>query len=429
MRRGLAPIVALVLLAACDEPAASDATKAAQTPAVVEAPPLEASAPPPLETAAPAALVARGAALVTQHECVRCHTIEGVAKPTLELDCVGCHRQILAGTLELPAAELAGYQARISSLVDVPELVPGNRFRRAWLEGFLADTHDLRPNLAPSMPRLALATDDVAAIAAFISPAGESAAPALGDATRGREIAGAKGCGTCHRFAGTDPLPAVPPPVTIAPDALALAQRLAPDLVHARVRLRPAGLIAWLTDPTAIEPGTQMPKIPMTEQEVLDVAAFLIETPVQPEPGEPMPERVAAPSRAVGYEEVDERIFHRTCRHCHSDPEQVIGDGGPGYSGGFGFRKRGLDLNSYEGLHSGSLDDGGRRRSLFEPMADGTPRIVAHLWARHAEIAGRPVEGIRGMPLGLPAVPPEDIALLEAWIAQGHRRAAGGGTP
>jgi hypothetical protein len=48
------------------------------------------------------------------------------------------------------------------------------------------------------------------------------------------------------------------------------------------------------------------------------------------------------------------------------------------------------------------------------------PRIVAHLWARHAEVAGTPVEGVTGMPLGLPPLPPEDIQLIETWIARGR---------
>jgi hypothetical protein len=148
----------------------------------------------------------------------------------------------------------------------------------------------------------------------------------------------------------------------------------------------------------------------------------LLQTPLQAPARASAPQRLPLLDREVRYEEVDARIFHKTCRHCHSDPELVIGDGGPGYSGGFGFPKRGLDLNSYEGILSGSLDDGGQRRSLFTADADGVPRIVAHLLARHAEQAGRPLPGVRGMPLALPALPLEDIQLLDTWIAQGRKR-------
>ncbi|MBL8942744.1 MAG: c-type cytochrome [Myxococcales bacterium] len=419
-------IVAAAALLGC-----GDVTPTPPRPSV--APPIEPAAatietaPPPvvLESAASAELVARGATLASSLECVRCHTIEGVPETTLEFDCVGCHRQIMAGELEFPAEELAGYQSRLHSLLDVPALRPGSRFRRAWLTAFLSDTHDLRPNLAPSMPRFSLAPDDVAALAAFLAPSEEAPPPVLGDAVAGRRVIEAKGCGTCHRFAGAEPLPATPLPITLAPDRLALGQRLAPDLAHVRTRMRPAALPTWLRDPEAAKPGTAMPKIPMTEQELLDVSAYLVQTPLRPVAAEPIPSRLPILARAVSYEEVDARIFHRTCRHCHSDPEQVIGDGGPGYGGGFGFRKRGLDLNSYAGVRSGSLDDAGKRRSLFEPTSsggdEGMPRIVAHLWARHAEIAGAPIDGVRGMPLGLPAVAPEDIQLLETWIAQGRK--------
>ena len=40
--------------------------------------------------------------------------------------------------------------------------------------------------------------------------------------------------------------------------------------------------------------------------------------------------------------------------------------------------------------------------------------------ARHAEEAGRPDPAVRGMPLGLPPIPLEDIQLVESWIAQGR---------
>jgi cytochrome c2 len=410
-----------IAIAACGDPTV--VTKPTPAPAVADAEVVTPEpVPPVLEGAATADAIALGKTLVTKHECVRCHTIEGVDKPTPEYDCVGCHREIEAGTFAAPAAELAGYQERVHSLVDVPRLAPAGRLRREWIATFLADTHDLRPNLVPTMPRFALPAADVAAIAAFLAPDAETSAPVLGDAARGREIADAKGCGTCHRMAGGPSLSAAGLPIPLDPVALALGQTLAPDLSHARKRLRAAAIVEWLTDPAKVMPGATMPKIPMTEQEVLDVAAFVVQTPLGAVAAEPVPVRLAVLDREVTYEEVDARIFHKTCRHCHSDPEIVIGDGGPGYSGGFGFPKRALDLNSYEGIRSGSLGDDGKRRSIFAAMDDGTPRIVAHLLARQAEIAGTPVDGVRGMPLGLPAVDPQDIQLLETWIVQGRKR-------
>jgi len=410
-------LVAIAIAACGDPPVASKPAPVVAEPEVVTPEPV----PPVLEAAAAVDAIALGKTLVTRHECIRCHAIEGVDKPKLEYDCVGCHRDIEAGTFPVPPEELAGYQERVHSLVDVPLLAPGGRLRRSWIAAFLADAHDLRPNLEPTMPRFALAPADVAAIAAFLAPDAEAAAPVLGDPARGREIADAKGCGTCHRMAGGPPLSAAGLPIAIDPVTLALGQMLAPDLSHARKRLRSAAVVQWLTDPAKVMPGATMPKIPMTAQEILDVAAFVVQTPLGIVAAEPVHARLAVLDREVTYAEVDTRIFHKTCRHCHSDPEQVIGDGGPGYSGGFGFPKRALDLNSHEGIRSGSLDDGGKRHSLFEAMQDGTPRIVAHLLARQSEVVGTPIVGVRGMPLGLPALPPEDIQLLETWIAQGRK--------
>jgi hypothetical protein len=70
----------------------------------------------------------------------------------------------------------------------------------------------------------------------------------------------------------------------------------------------------------------------------------------------------------------------------------------------------------------GSFDDDGRRRSVLAAEDGDTPKIVEHLWARHAEEAGQAGQGVRGMPLGLPPLPPDDITLVHTWIAQGRRR-------
>lgn len=422
-------LVCALVLASCDEP-----QRAPESHAAVEtvATPTEPESPPrALELAADAPSRTRGEALVKQYECNRCHTIAAVAKTTFELDCVGCHRHIVGREvvpnepLEASAAEWARWRTNVHSLVEVPVLAGTDRFQRAWLASFLQDTHDLRPNLAPSMPRLSISAEDAAAIAAFLVPAAEAAMPAddaPGDAARGRAIMEAKSCGTCHRMEGTDALPAPGLPMTIAPDVLARAQQMAPDLRFARDRLRPEALVQWLMDPQVSKPGTEMPTYPLTRAEAKDVAAYLVETPLGAVERTEVPKRLPVLAREVFWDEVHEKVFAKTCRHCHSDPEIVIGDGGPGYTGGFGFRKRALDLNSYEGARAGSLDDGGKRRSVLAPLPDGTPRIVAHLMARHAEAAGAPVDGVRGMPLALPPLPLEDIQLLETWIAQGKKR-------
>ena len=80
-----------------------------------------------------------------------------------------------------------------------------------------------------------------------------------------------------------------------------------------------------------------------------------------------------------------------------------------------------LDLATYGGIQSGALGPDGQRRSVFASLDDrGVPRLVAALWARHEEVAGRVDPAIRGMPLALPPLPAEEIQLVETWITQGR---------
>ncbi|MGH1346383.1 MAG: c-type cytochrome [Nannocystales bacterium] len=417
MRRGL--LILALLFGACDsETPSQEVTESRRTP------PVDAGVTPPErlpEVGADAATIERGHELVSQYQCNRCHDIAGVEPPELDYDCAGCHQQILAGSFEATPEELAQWQGRLQSLDEVPSLTSTERFSRAWVAGFLPDAHDVRPNLLASMPRFAMPEQDAEAIAAFLVPTAEAPVPESGDATRGRALLESKGCASCHRMTGVPSLAARPTPQPLAPDVFARGQKMAPDLRFARERMRPAAMVAWIVDPKAVKPDASMPSLGVTRGEAIDMAAYLQEAELAPVPTGEAPVLPPVLDRAVTYAEVHERIFGKICRHCHSDPDVVIGDGGPGYDGGFGFPKRALDLSTYAGLRSGSLDDDGKRRSVFKEV-DGQPRIVAHLLARHAEVAGKPVEGIRGMPLGLPPIPMDDIVLLKTWIEQGRKK-------
>lgn len=406
-----------LLLAACEpEPEVVDTSEP-----VVKAEVSEPAPARPLEAAADATQVERGKALVSEYQCNRCHDIAGVEPPELDYDCAGCHQKILSGEFEATVEELAHWQGRLHSLDEVPSLSSTDRLSRAWVAGFLPAAHDVRPNLLASMPRFDMPGEDAEAIAAFLVPTAEVARPSLGDAEKGRALLSEKGCMSCHRMTGVPMISALPTEEPLAADVLARGQKMAPDLRWARDRLRTVSMVQWIVDPKAVKADASMPALGITDAEASHIAAYLLEAELEPVPLGEAPELPASLDRAVTYAEVYDRIFGKVCRHCHSDPNVVIGDGGPGYDGGFGFTKRALDLSTYEGLRSGSLDDEGKRRSVFKDI-DGQPRIVAHLLARHSEVAGRPVEGVRGMPLGLPPIPMEDIVLLETWIEQGRKK-------
>jgi len=360
----------------------------------------------------------RGRALVARFECSRCHDGTGAAEAAPNKHCFHCHDKIALGVFEAPEEALARWRGVVLPFRVSPSLTGARRFKRSWLTSFLREPHDLRPRLVPTMPRLALGERDANDIAAHLGAADEAErARSLegANAARGRALMEAKGCLGCHVFSGAFAAPRV------AVEEASAAVALAPDLRWARDRLTPAGLIAWLLNPKAMKPDTLMPEVALTAEEARDIAAYVMTAELAlPKAKEP-PARLPLLGRPVTFEEVDKRIFHKTCWHCHSEPDYALGDGGPGNTGGFGFSPRGLNLADYGSMTAGFIDDRGERRSVFEPLGDA-PRIVASLLARHDEEAGRPRSDIRGMPLGLPALSPEEIQLLESWIAQGRPR-------
>jgi hypothetical protein len=162
--------------------------------------------------------------------------------------------------------------------------------------------------------------------------------------------------------------------------------------------------------------------IALSDAEVRDVAGYLLTVDLSSAPHKQRAARLPLLTRKVTFKEVDEKVFHRTCWHCHSEPDYAIGDGGPGNSGGFGFKPRGLNLSAYEGIAAGFVDDKNERQSVFAKDGEGVPRLVRAMLARHDEVDGAQTGEVRGMPLGYDPLPLEEIQLVDTWIAQGRPR-------
>ena len=368
--------------------------------------------------------VAHGKKLVEEFECSRCHDGTGVASAPPEKHCVRCHQDILSGKFKAPAAALAKWRPNVAKLRDVPSLASvGRRLRPEWIVKFILEPHDLRPNLVQSMPRLKLTKEQARDIVSYLTDGqrAPAAGPKIdaGDAATGRELFESKGCGTCHQFGGVGTLATTPKPGEGSEDQKR-AVTLAPDLRFARERVRRDMIAQWIMDPKAIKPDTLMTPSPLSAREAQSIAAFILSADLEELKPPPVPARLAVLKRKVSFDEVNEKVFMRTCRHCHGDADALLGDGGPGNTGGFGFKPRGINFSHHRGVMSGRINDSGERESLFVPLKDGTPRLVAALMARHSEQAGSPNPDVRGMPLSLPALPAEDIQLVESWIAQGR---------
>jgi len=362
----------------------------------------------------------RGRELVEHFECNRCHEGTGLGSAPLAKNCFSCHEQIITGKFPVSPAALARFRPHVASAREAPSLTAlGARLEPRWVIEYLLAPRDLRPRLTPDMPRLGLDRSQAADIAAYLGGHAEPGAESdvTGNAQRGRELMEQKGCASCHAFSGV-PSFAVSETPPAGSDA-ARAATLAPDLRFTRDRFRPGSLLAFLLDPKAVKPDTRMPNFDLSQAQAADIAAYLRRAPLRIASAAPYV-RLPPLARRVSFEEANRQVFSRTCHHCHTDAGAAGGDGGPGNTGGFGFAPRGISFSSHASILAGYTDEKGERRSLFEPLADGTPRLVAALLARHEEARSRPRDGVRGMPLGLPPLSPEDIQLVESWVAQGR---------
>lgn len=99
------------------------------------------------------------------------------------------------------------------------------------------------------------------------APQGEARVVPGGDAARGEAVLARYGCGSCHVIPGIGgAVGKVGPPLTD------FAER---SYIAGAVPNTSDQLITWIVDPHAIEPGTIMPNLGVTEAEARDMAAYL----------------------------------------------------------------------------------------------------------------------------------------------------------
>jgi len=343
-------------------------------------------------------------------DCALCHSVPDVDPAPHTTSCTGCHvwiRDVAASPAKrAKALELfphwERYEHSVATYLEVPSLDAAMaRLDPAWVRRWLADPHDLRPNLPETMPRLGLDGAQLDAIADAFAAARAAVpatpAPDRSRIGRGETVFTTAGCVACHTFGGRHTLARVP---------------LAPDLAVARDRMSPDHLAAWIADPRAVSSAATMPPSALSADDVLAVRDYLLLADPKAEAPSAATRLPPPVDRPVRWAEVEERVFGRICQHCHMNPDLNDGRAGPGNAGGFGFAATGIDLQTLNGVRA---------------AAD---RIPASLARRRAEIARdhvgpgqRPATLKRpaqpGMPLGLPALSDHDTALVLAWIAQG----------
>lgn len=91
--------------------------------------------------------------------------------------------------------------------------------------------------------------------------------PRVGDPVQGRVLIRSFGCGACHGIPGIPEADGiVGPPL----DRMAERAYLAGVLANTH-----ENMMRWLRDPPAVDPATAMPKVEMSEDQALHIAAYL----------------------------------------------------------------------------------------------------------------------------------------------------------
>jgi cytochrome c5 len=112
-----------------------------------------------------------GKELVLTYQCNRCHDGTGHPAAVQNKHCVHCHKDIMEDRFTAPPASIARWKPRIKELADAPSLEASNkRLNRKWVERYMLQPSDLRPNLHQYMPRLPVTPAEARDIAAYLVP-------------------------------------------------------------------------------------------------------------------------------------------------------------------------------------------------------------------------------------------------------------------
>lgn len=441
-------LIALVLSACSDDP--------------VPAPPPVAEPPRPLaleryrvrwEPAARERALAEGRAVIERLECTRCHVVDEVAAAGRSEHCVSCHvfldglphddRRWRTLTSRYGEDVMLRYQRNIEHYLAVPDLTGiARRLRPEFIRDYVAAPFDVRPTMEETMVRIRASDEELraitryfAAVAEVADPYAESpsapAAPELARdeqrVARGRQLFQERGCNACH-YVGNLRLGRTEAQIRGA----GIPARLAPNLRFVRDRMHPDVVVDWIVDPQRIAPGTQMPNLHVRREDAELIRDFLwfADPELEPTPPKASFELPPPVDRPVSWEEVKERVLGRVCVHCHMNDHER--DRGPGNQGGWGWPGERVHFRTYEALVSGMPGIEDRQWSYVETWEGANMPLLLEVMLRRRDEERRDhvlpfhdherpeyADHEPGMPMGLPSIPDDEIALVRAWIEQG----------
>lgn len=155
----------------------------------------------------------------------------------------------------------------VPQLAGKTDAIPG-RDNRMWIEADAPGTYLGQCaefcGLAHYQMLMTVVADEPQAFDAWVA---EELAPppAEGDPDEGLAIVETQ-CAACHLVEGTSAQGAVGPPLT---------NFASQEQIAGVIENTPENLAAWLEDPPAIKPGTQMPDLPLSEADILNLVAYL----------------------------------------------------------------------------------------------------------------------------------------------------------
>ena len=220
-----------------------------------------------------------------------------------ELGCAGCH----GGDTGLPARrgpDLAGVTTRA---------------RPEWLEAFLTEPEKVHPGtVMPQWPagRGAAAAGDIVHYLGTLKPKAPVRPKLIRhmDGAHGRDLFHSRGCVACHEPRG-DFVPAEGP--TAGAETAASSVPL-PDLKAKYVLVT---LSEFIRDPLKPRPDGRMPKVPLEEQDAVDIACYLLG--LSGSDGEESPKLATwAPDR-IRAERGRVAVQSLNCVACHDLPGQT----------------------------------------------------------------------------------------------------------
>lgn len=446
---GLLSCVSVLLASACacsDGPAPTPVEAPPRTPLALERYHVQWDADARTEA------LSEGRAVIERLECTRCHVVDEIAAAGRSEHCVSCHvfldglprddRRYRTIASRYGEDTIERYQRNIEHYLAVPDLTGiARRLRPEFIRDYVAAPFDVRPTMHETMVRIAASEDDVRAITRYFAavaevrdPFGETSAspePELARdesrIARGRQLFQERGCNACH-YVGNIRLGRTEEQIRGA----GIPARLAPNLRFVRERMHADVVVDWIVDPQRIAPGTLMPNLRVRREDAELIRDFLWFADPELEPMPPKDEFVLPPAvqRPVSWEEVKERVLGRVCVHCHMNDHER--DLGPGNAGGWGWPSERVHFRTYEALVSGMPGIEDRQWSYLETWENASMPLLLEVMLRRRDEERRDhvlpfhdherpayTDHEPGMPMGLPSIPDDEIALVRAWIEQG----------